>query len=223
MEMLTFVESSSNFVCSAMKRTQKQLRCISVGHFECEKAGLFIIGLLMPPDTLSISGIFDRSSDSDCGIGIEPWIWQLPNGPDRLKLHADDASCFRLIGGDTTTIATKRHSGIVNGMSGKIHYQRGGANCGIKKRWTLWLEMWSELDWSADATYFRSSTVRLSLYCSNCMDNWSERDIYVNGAKTKIVRERRRNRNWNSKEEKERKNGKKTKTARKRENSARKV
>lgn len=71
-KMLTFVESSSNFVCSAIKRTQKQLRCISVGHFECEKAGLFIIGLLMPPDTLSISGIFDRSSDSDCGIGIEP-------------------------------------------------------------------------------------------------------------------------------------------------------
>lgn len=84
--LLTFVESSSNFVCSAMNRTQKQLRWISGGHFECEKAGLLIIGLLMPPEALSISGIFDKSSDSDCGIGMEPWIWQLPNGPDLLKL-----------------------------------------------------------------------------------------------------------------------------------------
>lgn len=69
-----------------MNRTQKQLRWISGGHFECEKAGLLIIGLLMPPEALSISGIFDKSSDSDCGIGMEPWIWQLPNGPDLLKL-----------------------------------------------------------------------------------------------------------------------------------------
>lgn len=84
--LLTFVESSSNLVCSAINRTQKQLRCISGGHFECEKAGLLIIGLLMPPEALSISGIFDKSSDSDWGIGMEPWIWQLPNGPDLLKL-----------------------------------------------------------------------------------------------------------------------------------------
>lgn len=70
--MLTFVESSSSLVCSAINRTQKQLRCISGGHFECEKAGLLIIGLLMPPEALSISGIFDKSSDSDCGIGMEP-------------------------------------------------------------------------------------------------------------------------------------------------------
>lgn len=66
----TFVESSNNFVCSAMNRTQKQLRCISGGHFECENAGLLIIGLLIPAE--SMSGIFDKSSDSDCGIGIEP-------------------------------------------------------------------------------------------------------------------------------------------------------
>lgn len=53
-----------------MNRTQKQLRCISGGHFECENAGLLIIGLLMPAE--SMSGIFDKSSDSDWGIGIEP-------------------------------------------------------------------------------------------------------------------------------------------------------
>lgn len=70
--LLTFVESSNNFVCSAMNRTQKQLRCISGGHFECEKAGLFIIGLFIYPDALSMSGKLDKSSDSDCGIGIEP-------------------------------------------------------------------------------------------------------------------------------------------------------
>lgn len=41
----------------------------------------------MPLEPLSISGIFDKSSDSDCGIGVEPCIWQLPpNGPVLLML-----------------------------------------------------------------------------------------------------------------------------------------
>lgn len=88
-KMLTFVESSNNFVCSAMKRTQKQLRCTSGGQCECENAGLFITGLLMPPEPFPQSGSCDNSSDSECGIGMGPWIWQLPpNGPVLLRLPA---------------------------------------------------------------------------------------------------------------------------------------
>lgn len=90
---LTFVESSSNLVCSAINRTQKQLLCISGGQLECENAGLFITGLLMPPEPLSPSGSCGNSSDSECGIGMGPWIWQLPpNGPVLLKLHRNGSN-----------------------------------------------------------------------------------------------------------------------------------
>lgn len=83
----TFVESSCSFVCSAIKRTQKQLLCISGGQCWCENAGLLIMGLLMPSHPLS-SGKLDKSSDSDCVNGIGPCIWQLPpNGPVPVKLR----------------------------------------------------------------------------------------------------------------------------------------
>ena len=65
-----------------MKRTQKQLLCISEGHIECEKAGFLIVGLFIsspslspptsppppspppPPQPLPDN---DNSSVSDCG------------------------------------------------------------------------------------------------------------------------------------------------------------
>lgn len=49
-----------------------------------------MMGLLIPPDPLSASGSCDSSSDSECGIGMGPCIWQLPpNGPVLLKLYAE--------------------------------------------------------------------------------------------------------------------------------------
>lgn len=91
MVLLTFVESSCIFVCSAMKRTQKQLLWTRGGHRECENAGLSIIGLLIPDGPISPKSgtpTPGKSSDADWGIGgIGPWIWQLPpNGPVPVKL-----------------------------------------------------------------------------------------------------------------------------------------
>lgn len=68
---VTFVESSSIFVCSAIKRTQKQDLCISGGHLECENAGLRNTGDLIP-DSSSPETV--RSSLSLGGIAIGPWI-----------------------------------------------------------------------------------------------------------------------------------------------------
>uniref|UniRef100_A0A182QJT5 Uncharacterized protein n=1 Tax=Anopheles farauti TaxID=69004 RepID=A0A182QJT5_9DIPT len=84
----TFVESSSIFVCSAMKRTQKQLRCTSVEQTACEKAGCLNAGLLMPDGTAVSAAVdIDSSSDSEWGSWIGPCIWQLPpNGPVPDKL-----------------------------------------------------------------------------------------------------------------------------------------
>lgn len=65
---LTFVESSSILVCSAMNRTQKQLRCTSVEQTECEKAGCLNAGLLMPDGTAVSAAVdIDSSSDSEWG------------------------------------------------------------------------------------------------------------------------------------------------------------
>lgn len=90
---ITFVESSWSFVCSAIKRTQKQLLCISGGQCWCENAGLLIMGLLMPSHPLS-SGKLDKSSDSDCVNGIGPCIWQLPpNGPVPVRLRNENNNC----------------------------------------------------------------------------------------------------------------------------------
>lgn len=78
----TLVESSNIFVCSAMKRTQKQDLCTSGGQVECENAGFRSTGLLLLSDS--------SSADSDCSTTAGPWIWQLPlSGPPSIKLHMD--------------------------------------------------------------------------------------------------------------------------------------
>lgn len=83
----TFVESSSIFVCSAMKRTHMQDLWTSGGQFECEKAGgVRSTGLL----TSSMAAAPVRSSHSGCkgngGMG-GPCIRQLPpNRAPSVKL-----------------------------------------------------------------------------------------------------------------------------------------
>lgn len=85
------MESSCILVCSAIKRTQKQLRWTLGGHLLWENAGLLSIGLLMPEGgPISKSGTAVKSSDSECGTGgIGPCIWQLPpKGPVvKLKIY----------------------------------------------------------------------------------------------------------------------------------------
>lgn len=84
----TFVESSCILVCSAINRTQKQLRCTLGGHFEWEKAGLFNIGLFIPVFPISKSGTAVKSSELECvSCGKGPCTWQLPpKGPVLVRL-----------------------------------------------------------------------------------------------------------------------------------------
>lgn len=78
----TLVDSSSMRVCSAMKRTQKQVLWTSGGQFVCENAGLLSTGLLSSvsagrpgPITESMGGGVSTSGGEPGG---GPWIWQLP-------------------------------------------------------------------------------------------------------------------------------------------------
>jgi len=78
----TLVDSSNMRVCSAMKRTQKQVLWTSGGQFVCENAGLLSTGLLSSlssatpgPITESMGGgVSTRGGEPGGG----PWIWQLP-------------------------------------------------------------------------------------------------------------------------------------------------
>lgn len=85
----TLVESSCILVCSAINRTQKQLRCTLGGHFEWEKAGLFNIGLFIPVFPISKSGTAVKSSELECvSWGNGPCTWQLPpKGPVLVRLN----------------------------------------------------------------------------------------------------------------------------------------
>lgn len=89
---LTFTESSSIRVCSAIKRTQKHDRCSSVGQWRCEYPGFLMMGLLTRSGCVIGGGSTSRvdidivtSSDS---IEIGPWIWQLPPKGPVVKLHS---------------------------------------------------------------------------------------------------------------------------------------
>lgn len=88
-EKITFVESSCILVCSAINRTQKQLRCTFGGHFEWEKAGLFNIGLFIPEFPISKSGTAVKSSELEwVSWGNGPCTWQLPpKGPVLVRLN----------------------------------------------------------------------------------------------------------------------------------------
>lgn len=78
----TLVDSSSMRVCSAMKRTQKQVLWTSGGQFVCENAGLLSTGLLSSPSSTTPGPITESMGGGVSTSGGEPgggpWIWQLP-------------------------------------------------------------------------------------------------------------------------------------------------
>lgn len=83
---LTFVDSWSIRVCSAMNRTYKQLRCISKGQSTCENVGSAMTGIppLLPPwipwpELMPLSSISSviSSVSVECDITKGPWMRQL--------------------------------------------------------------------------------------------------------------------------------------------------